>query len=391
MKRSWWKPIFLLFIICTLFKCIEPFSPNIEKFESLLVVDALITDENSPNYVKISRTEQKANQAAVKVTGAQVTITDDLGTSTNLTEKADGLYKTDSLTFRGEAGRTYTLHINTSDGTEYRSDACLMYPVQDIDSIYYKFDQQIVDNEEMKGINIYLKSKATDLCGYNRWAFCEYWKIKVPLFSQFEYINEDTFDLLTTYKRICYASEKSGEILIRSSEEDIDFPVLFIPGEKTPRLNVQYCIEIKQLSLSKDEYEFWNCMKQIGESGSNIFDKQPFQVSGNIYNISNPNQRVLGYFQVSAAKMRRKYITCGQVSALGVPLYSYPCTTITAVPNQTLHTWDDVYSYYIASGYIFIQPIFSAFGLSGLIFANPLCADCTVSGVLTKPDFWVDL
>ena len=64
-KRSVLFPVILILSL-TLIKCIDPFYPKLEKFQSLLVVDALLTDEDVPAYVRLTRTtetleEQTAN------------------------------------------------------------------------------------------------------------------------------------------------------------------------------------------------------------------------------------------------------------------------------------------------------------------------------------------
>jgi hypothetical protein len=391
MKKLWWKSIFMFFIVGSLFTCIDPYNPNLGKYESVLVVDALITDENTSNYVRISRTMETSEEEPVMITGAEVVIKDDLGASFALTETYDGVYKTDSLTFRGEIGRIYTLNIKTSDGSEYNSDGCLMSPVQDIDTISYKKDEEIIDNEIKGGLRIYVKSKSTTECAYNRWTYREWWKVEATYAQQWVYIDSITYVPYIPYKRFCYANKKSGDIIINSTEEDIDQPILFVASEDSPRLLVQYCLELRQLSLSKEEYGFWECMKQIEGSGGDLFDKQPFQIKGNIHNINKPEQTVLGYFQVSAVKMKREYITYRQAKDAGVTRYIYPCEVIKAIPDKVMTSWDKVYHYYTGLGYTFVLPVLCPGGICGLVFVTPLCGDCTLTGTLAKPDFWIDL
>ena len=96
------------------------------------------------------------------------------------------------------------------------------------------------------------------------------------------------------------------------------------------------------------------------------FSKQPYSVISNIHNTTNPEDRILGFFQVSAVSEKRKYISYGDVSAWGIPFYSYPCQTWQYEPGdfETLclcppKTWDDVYwQLSEASDYIFTQPIY---------------------------------
>ena len=85
MKKTWGKPLIFVFIAGFLVTCIDPYSTKVGKFQSSLVVDALLTDENIPNCVYLSRTKKIADSDPEMVSGAIVTIKDDLGKSTTLT------------------------------------------------------------------------------------------------------------------------------------------------------------------------------------------------------------------------------------------------------------------------------------------------------------------
>jgi hypothetical protein len=168
-----------LFLLCT---CIDPYSPKLKGYSSLLVVDGLITDANTSYTVKLSRTFQAQNSTPSWVSDAIVFITDDAGANSNLINRGSGIYTTDSTLYMGVPGRTYVLNIKTIDGAEYESDACLMQSVPDIDSIYFAKDDQVINNETQteEGVEIYLDSKEGDNNQYYRWDFDETWKFKVP-------------------------------------------------------------------------------------------------------------------------------------------------------------------------------------------------------------------
>ena len=123
------------------------------------------------------------------VSDATVFISDDAGNKYYLQPKGGGLYKTDSLEFRGSAGRTYVLHILT-DGEEFESDPCPMLTVPEIDSIFYAKDVDLVNNgtETQTGIRIYLDSQAGEGNQYYRWEYEETWKFKASNPKKFEYI-----------------------------------------------------------------------------------------------------------------------------------------------------------------------------------------------------------
>ncbi len=385
--------------------CIDPFYPDLAEFESLLVVDALVTDENLSGYVRLSRTVSKADENPEKVTGAMVTITDDDGSVYPLTETKAGEYRTDTLTFRGEPGKSYTLYIRTSEGNEYQSKSCLMHPVTDIDSIYYRKDTDMTGTggETQAGVRFFIDSGEEGVNPYFRWTYEEWWKFHVPEVKKFDYLNDSTIIPVNNLKATCWAYRKSDKILIDS--KITYFPsgfrqkaIAFLPTDQSSRFTIQYCMVVKQLSVSADEYEFWSNMQQINESGGDIFEKQPFPVNSNVYNLRNSSEPVLGYFQVSSVKQKRIYVKDRDITDMGLPCYMYDCGRIekgevdyvSVTPPGV--TFDKIYGWYTSSGYAFIEPLFTVQGkLLRLVFVPDLCADCTLSGSLTKPDFWVDL
>ncbi len=164
--------ILALLLLCT---CIDPYSPKLTGYASVLVVDGLITDANTSYTVKLSKAFQDQNSTRSGVSDASVSISDDSENNNLLINKGNGIYKTDSLTFKGIPGRTYTLHIHTKEGEEYESDQCVMQSVPEIDNIYFSTDQKLITNgtESQDGISIYLDSKAGDDNQYYRWAYEE--------------------------------------------------------------------------------------------------------------------------------------------------------------------------------------------------------------------------
>ena len=156
------KAIFILAIVFAFCTCIDPYSPLLTGYESLLVIDGLITDANSSYTVKLSRTFQEQNSTPVSVPDAIVYISDDAGNENHLSHKGNGVYKSDSISFTGSVGRTYILHIKTNEGQEYESDPCLMQSVPEIDSIYVVPDRELINNgtEVQEGARIFLDSEA---------------------------------------------------------------------------------------------------------------------------------------------------------------------------------------------------------------------------------------
>jgi hypothetical protein len=402
----------IILVVCT---CIDPYTPKLKGYGSLLSVDALITDANTSCIVKLTWTMQNQNDIPPGVSDANVYLTDDAGNTSTLINAGSGIYKTDTNEFRGTEGRTYVLHIATSDGKEYESDPCLMYAVPEIDSVYFEKDQQLINNstQSLDGVSIYLDSKEGTDNQYYRWAYEETWKFKVPYPKKYDYVktpdypDSPKFPQVKDVKEFCWKSNRSGEVLISSMSGAgkgglLKQPVSFIPTGLTDKLLIQYSILVNQYSISKREYDFWNNLKQINETGNDIFARQPYSVLSNLHSTTNPQERVLGYFQVSAVSQKRKNLLYRDVALMGLPFYSYPCITLKLdlswLPDGCRGcippTWDLLYWHLcIANDYTFIEPINYnvADGLLYLVFTRPECANCELTGTSKKPDFWVDL
>jgi len=389
-------PILLLLII-SVSTCIDPYYLELDDYESLLVVEGIVTDELASTTIKLSRTFQDENDSPVAVTHAEVSVHDDIGVIAVFQELEPGIYKSDSAQFTGQIGRTYTLHIKTEDGLEFLSDACTMIAVPGIDSIYFEVDSEFFDNGKVEepGLRIYLDTDNRDeACEYMRWEFEEVWKFRVPYPIFYQDLGYMEYKTKHVENDICWRYEQSKQILIYSSEEQSSDliqrkPIHFIAPGRSNRLLRQYSILARQYSLSREEYSFWENLQEITESEGDIFEKQPFPIEGNIRCINNEHVNVLGYFQVSAVKSQMMYITQSQVNELELPVFEYPCERLiyyTRILNER------IYRDILSRGYVLFYVIEDDFGNPiNFQFTNPDCADCSRTGLPERPDFWVDM
>ena len=412
ISRSKLKTFLALSALIALSTCIDPYKPVLKGYDSLLVVEGLITNENRSYEVKLSKTLKSADKITEKVDDALISISDETGFSALLTHSGNGTYKTDSTVFTGTIGKTYTLDILTSDGQHYVSEPSMMLPVPEIDSIYYGKDSGYSGDhsKSFEGISIYLDSKAGDgNTDYLRWAYEETWKFRLPLVKKFNFFNDTTIIPISgkDLKEFCWKQQKSTSILLGTyspsqSGNIIKIPISFIGSYQSDRLSIQYSILVKQYSISEKESRFWTNLKDVEESGGDIFGSQPYPVISNIKNTANENERVLGYFEVSGVTQKRKDITFNELLKLNLPLYHYNCTRYTTSPGDYCRgggwgcippTWNELYKMWIDKHFIFIEPEYipETKNLSKYVFAMPTCTDCEISGTRVQPAFWVDL
>ena len=406
---------YCIFVLVIAASCIDPYTPNLKNYTSLLAVEGLITNENSSYKIKLSRTFSQASSIPENVTDANVYITDGDGIKTDLQNCNTGFYKTDSTSFSGVPGQKYTLHILTSDGKEYKSDECTLLPVAGIDQLHYVKGDEIsgTQGELLTGLKILLNSSdATGMDQYFRWTFEEVWKFRIPYPQQYTYavVNDTTIDFepVPVIESVCWKKNQSGNIITNSILPDgtnyiNNQEIQFIVPAKLDRLTEEYSILVKQYSVSQEEFDFWNNLKKAGETGGDIFALQPFTVISNIHNLNNTNEMGLGYFEVSSVIQKRIFITTHELDPLDLPFYKTDCFQIAKSPadfNGNM-TWDAIYHMYMSLGYTFVAPevppgiILSNHVLEKdllkLDFATKVCSICEQTGFSTKPDFWIDL
>jgi hypothetical protein len=408
MLKKLYFSIFLLSGLFLAVTCIDPYYPKLGGYRSMLVAEGQLTNDNASYSVRLSMSKQENDSILVPVEGATVSVSDDEGTVNSLPEYSPGIYKSDSLAFRGEVGKIYQLHIITPDGKEYRSDSCTMYQVPGIDSVWYEKDEKFTKNQtvDRKGISIYLNTTAGPSDDYYlRWDYDETWKFEVPYPQGNEYFKMDSIPALpaTSIHRFCYKSNKSSsisaaEVLSRFSDRALKVPLEFISTEESDRLSIRYSVNIHQYSLSYAEYKFWDNLKKVTETEGDIFGSQPFSVLSNIHNIADPGEPVLGYFRVSAVVHRRIFINFEELLPLDLPLYHHKCPRLVKDPKEYQGPWsppftfDDLYRLFMTTpGYAFVEPVYDGSGkLFRLVFTSPECADCRDTGVENKPAFWVE-
>ena len=226
----------VLFIIIAS-ACTTKFLPEIDEYDNIMVVEGLLTNENRANYVKISRT------IPVGITGissplvdAHVYIRDDLNRIAVFHEKRAGYYASDSLTFRGEIGRTYTLHI-MAGGKNYESDPMLIQEVQPIDSLFaeFRYEEDVI-YPPLYEYTVYFNSYDPENNNrFFRWTYEEVWEFHLP------------WHYPPDYKRICWLTEESSEIIIKNNstveEAIIDrYPLLTVDNRSSNKLYQRYSI-----------------------------------------------------------------------------------------------------------------------------------------------------
>ena len=111
------KRIILFCTVVFLASCDKEIQLQLDPNSSLLVIDASVTDEVGPYFVKLSKSKDVSNtQSYPIVENARVILFDNQGQRDTLSYTNNGIYQTNSI--KGIAGRTYNLEV-VVDGKKY--------------------------------------------------------------------------------------------------------------------------------------------------------------------------------------------------------------------------------------------------------------------------------
>lgn len=362
-----------------LFTCIEPYEPEIGKYENLLVVEGAISNIPGSAFVKLSKTSRYNEQKIVYINAAKVTITDDQNNIIRLKNTAKGLYTAVDAEFCGEIGRSYKLTVETADGIICESTMDRLNEPIDLDAVKYSFKDG--ENDSRKGLQILLDVENKDnLNAYFYWEYTETWEFEVPFISS-----------LKPEARICYKIYTPpvfniGSTAAYSDKQLTNYPLYFIDNT-TNRLYIKYSVLVTQHTLTEQTYLFYHNLKEINENRGSLFDTYPITLEGNMRNLSHPENPVLGNFLVSGASTKRLFIKNIEIrDKLTVPSGYDRCDIRFGGMMSDGAYLDSL----IKAGWIVFEKAFnSATNDTVLSLSNYRgCFDCTKDGTIVKPDFW---
>ncbi|MCF8364857.1 MAG: DUF4249 domain-containing protein [Bacteroidales bacterium] len=380
-------PLALLLLNVVLTTCEERFTPDLDpKYENVMAVEGEITNQPGPYIVKLSSSVSFDVRQAVPLTGYFVEIEDDMGNSEVLTEIEKGVYTTSLYGMQGVVGRQYKINISATDGRTYTSDFELLRPPPSIDSVYVKVDY-IVDNSlpyDLAGYRFYVNTQTPENeKSYYMWKLNATYEYSSDLIIRWmfdgqlhQFTNSDSLRYCWLTKDIYEYFLFNNENLLTTNVEG--FPLHFVPVDVRD-LSIRYSLLTTQYSLSKDAYIFWSNVKEQNENLGNLYTKQPFQIRGNLYNVNNGSEPVLGYFMVAGKSEKRIFV-------------NRPNDPVVMRYGECKLVEQDYKNF----GALFISspaewPEYATFDNNGISAYPPQeCLDCQEKGgTIVKPDFWI--
>jgi hypothetical protein len=292
--------LFLL-LLFALSGCIDPVELPIRQTERRLVVDGLITDEAPPYPVKLTYSGNLSRALLIPdelaINGAVVTVEDNLGNQARLVQDPLNLafYWMRDARLRGVPGRSYTLRVTLPDGSRYASRPEVMAPVPPIERVYGEYQESDRNTVLLNRFLVRIDTKDPPALGnFYRWqAMCymPVWGGSDPLRGRGEIYYAPFYGELTNVlsDQLINGNRIAGRLVLT--------PPLV-------GLGAQY-VEVRQYSLSRAAYQYWQLYEQQLSRTGTIFDPQPASIEGNVRAVADTNTLALGYFGASAVSRVR--------------------------------------------------------------------------------------
>jgi hypothetical protein len=365
------KGLFFCLLIGSL-GCKQSYNPPVVSSpNTYLVVQGFINNGPDSTYFTLSHTYALSDTALpVPELHAQIAVQGKDNSSYMLTEIGNGIYGAPLAGLNSAV--QYRLDIHTSGGKEYASDYVAMKVSPPIDSVSW------TQNEA--GVIIY--DNTHDPSGnsrYYRWDYQETWEFNSAYFATAAFFNGSFVDVPDTFFT-CWQSAPSTNIILATSSKLAQDQIQMAPLETIPRgdwrLSVLYSILVKQYVLTPDAYAWWQLLQKNTEQIGSIFGVEPSTTGGNIHNVADSTELVIGYVSGGTLAKQRIFISDAQVYPWG---YRSDCTEFSTTPDSV--------AYFIGQGnYLINEFMVGQATRYNMSFGS--CVNCTLIGTNHPPSFW---
>lgn len=386
MRRQ--NNIFFLILILAFIanSCIKSYVPkiktnNINKY----VVMGRVDKNSSVQTVNISLTSSVSEPEYIPITGCTVSISDDANHAFYLSDQGNGSYKGwVDPNYMVPGARFKVVISNTPDGDVLESDYDTLSNVSQLDSVYYKLSEKegIQAGMATQGIQFYVDMKGNSSDShYYKWNLYETWEYHTQY--PIEWYYDGNFHHVyppDSSKMVCWHTLKIPDIYTLNTSALTQnaykkFPINFVDNT-TSRLNYGYSLLVEQVSLSSAAYDFWERMRLNSSRTGGLYETQPLIVHGNMHDVTNPDQEVLGFFSAVSIIKKRTFVANVQGLSKYYPNYCRKMD-ILGRNGKILLPYD--------------LPLYIVGDKHGYLpFAYPAeCVNClSLGGTTSKPSFW---
>jgi hypothetical protein len=386
VKQSFmrYKIIYLLFALTIstgFFSCIEEYKLSIDTSDTAkYVVYGNINDGDEEQIIQISYSSGIDAPEFIPLNDCEVIVSDNNGNVFESYENNKGYYKVYIPEEHLTPGTAFKVDVITPDGEQITSDYDTLYQCATLDSVYYTREDMHSDEfgQHYEKVQFQVDMKGSEQhSAYYIYTIKETWEYHTKHLKEWYYNGHDLvhIDPPDSSTHICWKTQTVPNIFILSTEylsgnSYTKFPLHFV-SNKSEKIAYGYSLKVFQHATSKSTFNHFRKLRNNISPEGGLYMKQPEQIKGNLYNTTNPEDEVLGYFFVSSTQSKRIFVD--QFDDMEM-YYSTMC-----------------FEQWLRFGLRSLPPYNSStYLLDGAAFSlSEECVDCTARGGTTiKPEFW---
>ena len=295
-------PLLLSLLGFTASNCVDPFEAATEDFESALVIEAVISNEEKFQEIILSRAYRLESNAPLAESNATVMIVENGQTEYSFQEGIPGIYHSTGM-FSAQPGSEYQLFITTSDGRAYSSRPGKLSRNTPMEDLYAAAE---INDLGIEGVSIFVDTFDPEgRSRYYRYDYEETYKIIAPRWAPQDLVivRENPPFLRLEPKaqeeRVCFNTANSLRLIVGNTlgfQEDrlTRFPIRFLPRDDYI-ISHRYSILVRQYIISREAHAYYETLSEFSGSESIFSENQPGFLSGNIVSESNPEEKVVGF------------------------------------------------------------------------------------------------
>ncbi|GJM29409.1 MAG: hypothetical protein DHS20C17_20440 [Cyclobacteriaceae bacterium] len=280
---------------------------NGAKGGQLVIQGSLVKGCPSLVNVRVSRTASFSERdLPTPVVQAQVFLEDRSGNQLLIPQQEPGVYQMEladtSQLLPVVAGNEYRISVTISENGQFQSSWERIHPVPQADSVSLNivaresldFNGQVTTNQYIQYlIHSPLKADGATEKARLRWTF------------------ESVYQVLETFvpgpgagPQTCYVTRGLNldkVVLFNGNETSSDRleGYFIVEDEIDYQYGIGFLLRIRQNSLSREAHRYWDQVSQAISLSGGLFEASPGVIEGNMSNVNEPEESVLGYFYAS--------------------------------------------------------------------------------------------
>lgn len=345
---------YLLFLcLLALNGCVDPVDQSLFVTLDVVVVDGTITNLAEPQLIKLNRSvADRINglPGSVPITKAAVEVVVDSTQVIQAHETDDGSYVLPA-DFRGQIGHAYQLRVTLPNGHRYVSSQQIMPDVPPISSVKAQFnptslpasqvdgytgahDLYVTTQDPISQVNFYRwdwqlweKQEWCRTCVQGQYSVnnvktlfsgngLQYYQTGDSLFEDCFYPPPSPTQPTLPYFVYDYSCRTQCWALLYSHQLNLFADSYsnggLITGRKVAQIpfyqHAPCLVEVRQSSLTPSAYRFYKQFQEQTQNNGGVADAPPSATVGNVYNIANRQEKVVGYFTASAVSTTRYWL-----------------------------------------------------------------------------------